>query len=112
MDDWAAKRLAELEAAAPKKRKKKVEPFVNVPLWWAEAAAKATKTPKAMVWIQLLHAAWKAKRSTFPLPNGRLRKVGATRFAKYRALRELEEAGLIMVERRNGKTTIVTIVGL
>ena len=95
----------------PAKRRKE-PPFVKVPLWWAETAAKATKTPKAMVWIQLLHAAWKAKRSTFPLPNGRLKTAGVTRFVKYRALHELEEAGLITVERRHGKTTTVTIVVL
>ena len=37
MDDWTARRSRELEAAAPVKRKKKVEPFVKVPLWWIEA---------------------------------------------------------------------------
>jgi hypothetical protein len=92
--------------------KSKKDAFVKVPLWWAETAAKATKTPKAMVWIQLLYAAWKAKRSTFPLPNGRLKKAGVTRFAKCRALRELEAVGLITVEWQHGKTPLVTIVVL
>jgi hypothetical protein len=88
------------------------EQFVKVPLWWATEAAKATKTPKALVWIHLLHAAWKAKSLTFPLPNGKLKKAGATRFVKHRVLRELEAAGLITVERRHGKTVIVTVVVL
>jgi hypothetical protein len=92
--------------------KKPKEPFVKVPLWWAAEAAKATKTPKAMVWIQLLHIAWKADSSTFPLPNGKLDNKGVSRFAKYRALRELEVAGLIVVERRHGKTPLVSIVCL
>jgi hypothetical protein len=92
--------------------KRKEPPFVKVPLWWAEAATKATKSPKAMVWVQLLHAAWKAKRLTFPLPNGRLKKAGVSRFVKRRVLRELEATGLITVAWRHGKTPIVTIVAL
>jgi hypothetical protein len=111
MDDWAKQRLAQLHAAAPTKRKKP-ELFVKVPLWWAAKAAKATKTPKALVWVRLLHLAWKAKSLTFPLPNGKLEDNGVSRFAKYRALRELEAAGLIVVERRHGKTVMVSIVAL
>jgi hypothetical protein len=92
--------------------KKKAEAFVKVPIWWAVEATKATKTPKALVWIRLLHAAWKTKNSSFPLPNGLLAKDGVTRFAKYRALRELEAAGLITVERRPRKTPLVTLTVL
>jgi hypothetical protein len=91
---------------------KQKEPFVKVPLWWAAAAAKATRTQKALVWVRLLHIAWKAKSLTFPLPNGNLEHDGINRFAKYRALRELEKAGLIVVERRHGKTLQVSIICL
>jgi hypothetical protein len=87
-------------------------PFVKVPLWWAVEAAKATKTPKALVWIRLLHMVWKTNSPTFPLPNGKLENEGVSRFAKYRALRELEAAGLIVVERRHGKSPLVSIVCL
>ena len=45
MDPWIKRRLKELRAAAPVKRKK-ADPFVKVPLWWAIEAAKATKTKK------------------------------------------------------------------
>jgi hypothetical protein len=111
MSDWSRKRIQELEAAAPVKRKK-AEPFVKVPLWWIEQATRVTRTPKALVCIWLLHLAWKAKSATFPLPNGSLHKRGITRFTKRRALRELEEAGLIAIERRPRKTPIVTLVCL
>jgi hypothetical protein len=103
-------RRRELEATAPVKRKRKVEPFVKVPLWWIAQATKATNTGKALVCIELLYAAWKAKRLTFPLPNGRLAKLGVSRYAKQRALRDLERAGLITVERPLRRTPIVTLV--
>src|SRR5262245_1878201 len=111
MDPWAKRRRKELRAAAPVKRKK-ADPFVKVPLWWAIEAAKATKTKKALVWLRLLHTAWKTKSSTFPLPSGKLQKDGVDRNMKQRALHELETAGLIAVDWRHGKNPVVTIVVL
>jgi hypothetical protein len=86
--------------------------FVKVPLWWVAEAAKATRSPTTLVLIELLHRSWKAKSLTFPLPNGRLSKSGVSRKVKCRVLRELEAAGLIMVERRHGKTPLVTLTVL
>ena len=86
--------------------------FVRVPIWFAVEATKATKTPKALVWIRLLHLSWKTGRTTFPLPNGQLEKDGVSRLTKYRALRELEEGGLIRIERRPNKAPVVTVVVL
>jgi hypothetical protein len=111
MNEWAKKRIQELKAAAPVKRKK-ANPFVKVPLWWIEQATRATRTPKALVCIWLLHLAWKAKSATFSLPSGKLNKGGASRHAKRRALGELEAAGLITIERHRGKNPIVTLVVL
>ena len=112
MDDWAKKRLSELEAAAPVKRRNRKDAFVQVPLRWFEAATRATRSPQALVSVWLLHLAWKAKSPTFPVPNGQLGQHGVSRYAKYRALARLERAGLITVDRRVRKTLIVTLVGL
>lgn len=84
--------------------------FAKVPLGWAAKAAKATNTTKAMVWIILLHAAWKANSTSFPLPNGKLKRAGVTRYAKYRTLKELQAGGLITVERNHGKAPTVTVL--
>jgi hypothetical protein len=110
-EPWYVRRRRELEAAAPVKRRK-IEPFVKVPLWWIAQATKATNTGRALVCIELLHAAWKAKRSTFPLPNGRLARLGIKRETKRRALHDLERAGLITVDRPPRKTPIITLVVL
>jgi len=112
LNDWAKKRLIELEAAAPVKRKNRKDAFVLLPLGWFEAATRATRTPQALVSVWLLHLAWRAKSPTFPVPNGQLEQHGVSRYAKYRALARLERAGLITVDRRVRKTLIVTLVGL
>jgi hypothetical protein len=93
-------------------KKGKKDAFVKVPLWWIEAATQATKTPQAFVCVWLLHLAWKAGSMTFPLPNDRLAKRGVDRRMKRKALANLEEAGLITVDRRPSKTPIVTLVVL
>jgi hypothetical protein len=112
MDDWAKKRLAELEAAAPVKRGNRKDAFVKVSLKWFEAATRATRSPQAFVAVWLLHLAWKAKSPTFRVPNGQLGQRGVDRHTKYRALARLERAGLITVDRRDRKTVIATLVGL
>src|SRR5262245_61411889 len=109
--EWARRRLAELHAAPPPKRKK-AEPFVKVPLWWATASAQATKSPKTLICIRLLHLRWRNKSPTFQLPNRWLEGQGVSRFTKYRTLRELETAGLITVDRRSRKSPVVTVVML
>jgi hypothetical protein len=96
--EWAKRRKAELEARAPTKRKK-VEPFVQMPLRWVEAAAEATGSPVTILLVELFRLRWRTQRTTFPLPNGRLAHLGVSREVKRRVLRDLERAGLIMVER-------------
>jgi hypothetical protein len=109
-EPWHVKRLREFVAAAPKH--KKTERFVRVPLWWIETAAKDARSPTTLVLIELLYAAWKAKSSTFPLPNGRLKSLGVSREVKRRVLRDLERRPVILVKRSPGKTPIITLIGL
>jgi hypothetical protein len=90
----------------------KKDAFVKAPVWWAVEAAKATKTPALLVCFYLLHASWKARSTTFLVPNGWLERHGASREVKRRVLRDLEAAGLITVERRSRKSPRVTLVVL
>lgn len=92
--------------------KLKKNPFVKLPWWFAIEAAKATKTPAALVWIELAYRAWKAGSLTVPLPNMRLVKMGVSREVKRRILRDLEVAKLIKVERRHHKAPLVTLIAL
>jgi len=99
----------ETMASAPAKRRR-TKSFAKVPLAWAAAATKATKTPQAMVGILLHHMAWKTKRATFPLPNVALARYGVSRIMKRRALGALEASDLITVRRRHGMSPVVTLI--
>jgi len=111
MEDHPIKqRLAELEARAPAKRRKQ-QPFVKVPLKEAARAAAASGCQQMMVWLYILHRSWKLQKASFAVPSGALRSFGISKEVKRRALRNLEAAGLIIVERHTCKNPIVTLVG-
>ena len=105
-------RASAIRPAGRRQSKVRKDTFVKVPLWWIEQATRATRTPRAFVCIWLLHLSWRARSTTFPRPNDRLGKRGVDRQAKRRTLLALEAAGLITVERRHGKTPVVTLVVL
>jgi hypothetical protein len=95
-----------------KKQLRQREHFVMVPLWWAERAAQATNTPKAYVWVWLLYRAWQTRSNRVVMSNMHL-PAGVNRFAKKRALAELEAAGLIRVEPQGqGRAPVAILIGL
>jgi hypothetical protein len=94
------------------RRKRTTEPFVKVPLWWIEGAAKATKSPTILVLIEILRLRWLTQRSTVTLSNARLRKLGVNRKVKYHVLRDLVRAHFVSVEWGTGKAPRVTLLAL
>ena len=117
-DDDDEKLLTAMQFAAanlpPRRRgKARKDTFVKVPLWWFEQVTRAVQSPQqAFVGVWLLHLAWKAKSTTFPVPNGQLEQHGVERRTKRRALAYLEAAGLITVDRTARKTPKVTLLVL
>jgi hypothetical protein len=89
---------------------RKHQQFAKVPLQWAADAAKTTGTRGAMVWILLLHMAWKTKSTTFPLSNVMLAQYGVSREMKRRVLEKLEASGWIKIERRWKRNPIVNLL--
>jgi hypothetical protein len=85
MDDWAKKRLSELEAAAPVKRRNRKDAFVLLPLGWLEAT-RATRTPQALVSV------WFSSRLEGKKPDlpGAQRPAGT---ARSQPLRKVQGAG-------------------
>jgi hypothetical protein len=104
LDKFKSKRLA-----SPAARKRAAEPFVQVPLGWIEQAARLTRSPATLVLMELLYASWRAKSTTFPLPNTRLKQLGVSRDVKRRVLLDLECGRLITVQRPPRKTPVVTL---
>ena len=97
-------------AVVPRKIQKRREHFVRVPWTWIERLAKARYTATYRVALHILYRHWKGSGKPFTLSNGMLMMEGVARGTKWRALRELEQLGLIMIERRKRKTPRVTAV--
>jgi hypothetical protein len=68
-------------------------------------------SPRGRVVLQLLYLAWWHRSRTVVLANRKLGEWGVSRYQKYRALENLERAGLISVERRVAKNPRVTLLG-
>jgi hypothetical protein len=106
---WAERRLAELHAAAPK-RKRRVRSYAKVPLELAARAAAAIGDRRLFVWIWLLHRTWQRGSLTVVVSSAALRKFGVSRDVKRHVLKQLEAAGLIQVEWRPHRNPVVTVI--
>ena len=80
-----------------------------VPFAWLEAAAKLPGKSMHLA-IALLRIATVEQTRRVSLSNLACERFGLNRNAKYRALRSLENGGLIAVERKLGQSPIVTIL--
>lgn len=79
-----------------------------VPLPWIACAGR--RKGKAMhVGVYVWYKAGLTRSRSVQLSPAELDEMGVDRFAVYRALEELESAGLVTVKRRTGRKAIVTI---
>jgi hypothetical protein len=86
--------------------------WVGCSLAWLQWAASRTGTVKQLVIALLVLRQCRLHRSrTVSLPNTELRRFGITRYAKYRALKQLEQARLIRIDEAPfGKAMAVTLL--
>jgi hypothetical protein len=106
--DWSKVRVREFRPdGLPRKR---AEPFALLPLGWAAQAAAATNTRRALVWVWLVQQVRRTGSNTVAMSNEALAGYGVSRKMKTLALRQLQEAGLVAVERSPGKAPIVTLL--
>ena len=96
-------------AIVPRKIQKRRRQFVKVPWSWIERLAKTSSANTYRVALHLLYEHWRRSGQPFPLPNGMLAMEGVTRFAKWRALAELEQLGLVSVEKRPNRSPKITV---
>jgi hypothetical protein len=104
--------LAELKRAAWKKKiksQRKSRSFILVPRAWVERLRKTHSVATYRVAHHLLYRHFREKGRSFPLGNGALLEERVDRFAKWRALEELEELGLISINRRPRKSPQILV---
>lgn len=94
----------------PKRAKRRRQQFIMVPWAWHERLAQAHSTASYTVALHLLHLNWKSGGQPVLLSNAALAGLGVERRAKWRAIRELEEIGLIRVETRPRKSPAITVL--
>jgi hypothetical protein len=90
---------------------KKAQLFLRGPINYLQLV-KASNLPgrSIHVFIAICFLYGVTKSKTFKLKNSLLREFGVKRKAGYRALRALENAGLVSVVRKNGSNPMVTIL--
>ena len=93
------------------KRERRTEPFLQIPHGAIVAGSKVLRgTKQFLVWLYVFHRVWADKRNTVVVANQTLSVWGVGRREKYKALRLLEEAGLISVEWRQRRSPLVTLL--
>ena len=94
----------------PKREAKRLVGFIRMPWGWANALT--SNDVGAKVWVvscHILYEVWREKGRPIKLPNGMLERAGVSPDTKVRALRKLEQLGLVSIEWRPRKSPIVTI---
>ena len=95
---------AELLANAPPRP---AEGYVTVPLAWLARVLPVVRTPAQLVVAMLIYRECLVRRQNpVGLSNGELQKLGISRYAKYRALAWLREAGVIAIEKASAKRSM------
>jgi hypothetical protein len=117
IDGWALtpeklatmNRAAAVKAEHPHAKQHSSKEFTMVPDSWEIKLRGCRHNATYPVAVFLLRQHWKTKERPIKVPNTALAKRGVDRYAKWRALQELEELGLIRVERRSNKSPIVIV---
>jgi len=98
-------------SAKPKHRRhKRGKPYAQMYLKVAEDGFRALGNPASFVWTYVQYRAWADNNPTVPLPNEALATYGISRQVKWKALRRLEQAGLIRIETRSRKSPLITVL--
>jgi hypothetical protein len=109
--EWLPK-YAEPFKPVPAKIQKRRQNFVMVPMWWYERLANPAPATRctALVALYVLHMHFRSYGKPFLLANGMLEYDGISPDTKTRALKDLEQRGLVTVEWRERKSPTVQVI--
>ena len=99
-----------LAGSAPKKLRKQRQHFIKIPWTWVERLVEARHIATYRVALHVLYRHWKGGGLPFTLSNTSVADEGVTQWRKWDALRELEQLGLITVERRRRRSPRITVI--
>ena len=102
------KRAGAKQARARSERQR--ERFVMVPWSWIKRLKDARRPASHMVGYFILYQHWKTGGQPVPVTTVALRPFGISRWAKWRALKELEQLGLVRVQRGARCAPLVTVL--
>ncbi len=87
-----------------------IEPYIRrTPLTWIQRAG-ALRGKALATGVAIWYRSGLEKSPRVRLPASILREFGVGRYSGYRALRALESAGLVKVERHRGRCPVVEII--
>ena len=101
--------LAKL-AVVPRKIQKRRQQFVMVPWTWVQRLVKARHIATYRVALHVLYRHWKGGGVSFTLSKTAMADEGVSRWRKWEALAELEQLGLISLERRKRHSPRITVI--
>jgi hypothetical protein len=100
--------LVQTTTRTPRKIEKRSRGWTKLPGNWYDKLAGTSGSTHRVAWY-LLHLHWKGNGAPIKLANGMLEIDGVSRWAKYRALEDLEERDLIKVDRRLRKSPTIRL---
>ena len=114
MENWGIqpneKQLSELASSGRTKVRRRKGHFIHrVPVGWAAAAAILPGKCLA-VGLALWFKFGVEKKRQVKVTRALLQKFGVNRHAAWRAINQLEAAGLVTVDRGRGRSSLVTII--
>jgi hypothetical protein len=112
LDPTDAKLVPAVSAGTtPKRLRKQRAGFTIFPNIWRERLANCGNGLTWNLALVLHYEFWRqGEHNPVKLPNGMLGVERVSRHAKYRALNHLERRKLVRVERRQGRSPLVTLV--
>jgi hypothetical protein len=84
--------------------------FTKVPWTWVKAFRRGRSIATVNLALHLLFIHFDTKHKTFKVTNQMAAEAGVSRYQKTRALTEMESWGIIMVEWRDKKNPIITLM--
>jgi hypothetical protein len=117
LEKFRTKRSFEIETPAQQRapggvgmahRGQLTEKFARIPYERARKLFRHIGGPAWLLLIELDRLIFTKKRNPIKLTTEALKSSGLTRWQKERALRRLERAGIIRVERKRGRCPLVT----